>query len=267
MSDANQISNAIPTKEHSETDSSVAAKSTTSTHFCDPFATVVFRTSDNVIFRVHDYFLKAASEFFRDMLDRSVQSSSLENPISVDEASNDFEIMLLIITGRPHAVLGRAPQTWEHAEKLYRLVDKYQLDGHQLWFSELCAKEAGKQPIQALILACDRPCVDTTLARCAIAEGIPGLSANDPTITTVNFVQPSGASDGFHRMGNHMKYHVLEPNNMTLDFRLRLGFKGLVAYTHTFQGSSQSSTIDWNAMANKFVANVRSIEEKLGGSA
>jgi len=59
MSDVTQISSE-KTAEHSTTDSAPDVKFTTSTIFCDPSANVVFRTSDNVIYRVHDYYLKAA---------------------------------------------------------------------------------------------------------------------------------------------------------------------------------------------------------------
>ncbi|KAJ9113842.1 hypothetical protein QFC19_000035 [Naganishia cerealis] len=154
-------------------------KQTLATLFCDTLATVVFQTSDNVIFRVHDYYLKAASEFFRDMLESSVASSSSQTPIPVDETAEDFEIMLRIITGQGHGVLAQPPATWYHAARIYRLVGIYQLDGHQNWFSALCESMSAENPMEALIQACDRPTIDTILARNAILEGFTTANSSN----------------------------------------------------------------------------------------
>lgn len=211
------------------------------------------------------------------MLEHSTASSSAQNPILVDEVSGDLETMLLIITGRPHAALDRVPQTWDHVVQLYRLVEKYQLDGHQLWFSELCAKGAIKKPIEALIMACDRPSIDTSLAKYVISEGFPTLGADQAPFDSKYFskatTQTTTAYDSHGHGYTASVRHALEPNNMTLDFRMQLGFRGLAAYTHTFKCLCEISTstnirptpvksIDWHALANDFVTNVRYIEAK-----
>jgi hypothetical protein len=165
--------------------------------FNDPTANVVFKTSDNVLFRVDDFFLKAnrrsavyiyercrgvtkspfspilaySSAVFRDMLCGSTASSSVNDPLPINEKSSYFRIMMMIVTGRPEDAINE-PRCWSHAEKLYRMMDKYQLDGHQPWFSQMCGRWVKEDPLAALFLACNRPCIDTTLARYAIEDGM-----------------------------------------------------------------------------------------------
>lgn len=112
------------------------------------------------------------------MLSSSVPSTTNENPLPISEPSQDLEVMLLIITGRPHDAINR-PMTWRRAADLYRMMDKYQLDGHQHWFSDMCGRYIKKQRLQPLFLACNRPIIDTTLARYAIADGLSTKNGAD----------------------------------------------------------------------------------------
>lgn len=194
------------------------------------------------------------------MLENSIACSGAADPIPVAETSHNFEIMLLIITGRPQSVLSRPPTSWESASRLYRLVDKYQVDGHQHWFSELCSKEAVKKPVQALIMACSRPSIDITLARYAIAEGFSTIAARDMFETRL-FQDPKAEYEDHGRHGRVVQ--MLDASNMTLRFRIKLGFKGSMAYSHTFANLAQGSAPNWNNLANRFVSNSRYIEHIL----
>ncbi|KAJ9101842.1 hypothetical protein QFC21_003182 [Naganishia friedmannii] len=225
--------------------------------FNDPTASAVFKTSDGTTFRVHDFFLKANSGVFRDMLSSSTPSSSNDHPISLDEDCDDFNIMLLIITGRPYDAIHET-QSWKQAARLYRMMDKYQLDGHQPWFSEMCGLWVNVNPLEALFLAYNRPCIDTILARYAIADGIANMSAEALDIVGERY---------FLNIWLPGKSNIsLAPSNMTVKFGLRLGFKRLLAYCLTFANLQKNAAPDWNALAVRFVANARLIEREINPS-
>ncbi|KAJ9116898.1 hypothetical protein QFC22_004555 [Naganishia vaughanmartiniae] len=203
------------------------------------------------------------NQILRDMLETSIPSFNEEHHIPVSESSQDFRIMLLIITGRPQDVLGRPPTSWDHVVRLYRPVDKYRLDGHQHWFSQLCAEEAAKTPVQALIMACGQPIIDITLARYAIAEGFSKT-------TTSKMHDPDHFDDAKSQYESSGVYrrvaHMLDASNMKLRFRIKLGFKGSMAYSHIFEDLASVSVPNWNDLANHFVANARYIEYRLDKS-
>jgi hypothetical protein len=151
---------------------------------------VVFRSSDDVIFRVHDYHLKAArwveaslcmghdstdsfpfySGFFRDMLDDSISSFSNDNPLPMYENSVDLEIVLTTITGRAQHILHQI-KTWSQAKTLHDIADKYQLDAHRPWFSQICRRNAVQEPWEAIFLATNQSPMDTDLIHTALADG------------------------------------------------------------------------------------------------
>jgi hypothetical protein len=116
------------------------------------------------------YPFRINSGLFREMLNGSAAPTSIDSPLSVDEHSEDFEIMLLILNGRGDEVMDRA-KTWEYSAKLYGLVDKYRIEGHRYWFSQICRSQAAKAPWEAIFLACKQSPVDTTIIGPAIAEG------------------------------------------------------------------------------------------------
>lgn len=208
------------------------------------------------------YLLSFYSPFFRDMLENSVASSSLQNPIPVDESCKDFGTMLLVITGQPYEALNRTIADWDHAVRLYRIAEKYQLDGHRRWFSEICCRKAAKRPIEALIMACDQPQFDFDLAKCAIAEGFPTIIVHK-SFDPLNFLDSEIDQAGPAEL-NSLVVELLDASNMSLKFRLRLGFKGTVAYNHTFTGLKDGSLLpDWSLLANKFIGTMRKIEREL----
>lgn len=193
------------------------------------------------------------------MLSSSTPSSSDEDPLPISEPSNDFEIMLLIITGRPNDAVNQ-PLTWHRAAGLYRMMDKYQLDGHQPWFSDMCGRYVNEEPIEGLFLACNRPCIDTTLARYAITDGIPKKTAAQ-LYNKRYFL--SGCWSDSTSGSSSTPYPVLAPTNMKAKFGLRLGFKGLLAYNLTFAKLKTTPIPDWHNLAIKFVANARLIEQEI----
>jgi hypothetical protein len=112
------------------------------------------------------------------MLNDSVSSTSVDNPLPVDEDSKDFEILLLIIVGRGEEASKRVT-TWDQAEKIYRLGDKYQIDGPRLWFSRICVQCAGEKPWDALFLACNVSPMDTDIIRQAITQGFDDFEMDE----------------------------------------------------------------------------------------
>lgn len=82
------------------------------------------------------------------MLNDSVASTTLGNPLPIDETSTDFEIMLLIMTGRAQETVSGAT-SWSQAQRLLDMSIKYQLDGHRHWFSDICQANAAEEPWEA----------------------------------------------------------------------------------------------------------------------
>lgn len=91
------------------------------------------------------------------------------------------------------------PKDWAQAKDLYLVIQKHQLDILHLWFSEICSVWAAEKPFEALILACNQPYIDTTLARSAICEEMANSTPNqlfdqryfltDPTVSYVQTIR------------------------------------------------------------------------------
>lgn len=178
--------------------------------------------------------------------------SNYRNPIAINEPSNDFEAMLFIITGNHQRVLN-SERTVRDADRLYHLVDKYQLNAHRHWFSEMYGNQASLDgvgvAIAALFAACEGPVIDETLAIRAIRDGFSRTTS-----------KRWNAEFCFLDTRSRLAGELLAPNNLTLAFRKKLGFKGLMAFTHTFTNLPQANP-DWEALAFAFVENVRLIEK------
>lgn len=199
------------------------------------------------------------------MLSGSTASSSANDPLPIDEKSSYFRIMLMIVTGRPEDAINE-PRCWSHAQKLYQMMDKYQLDGHQPWFSHMCGRWVKEDPLAALFLACNRPCIDTTPARYAIEDGMSAKPCAEL------YDKRYFRSD----WENITARWILAPPNMTLEFGLRLGFKGLLAYNLTFADirdynpersvaakMEDKSAPKWRELALRFVENARQIDQRI----
>lgn len=192
------------------------------------------------------------------MLNDSIPSSSFYNPLPMEEGSVDFEIMLMIITGHPQQVLQWVTH-WNQTERLYRLVDKYQLEGHRPWFSEICSSHAAEKPWEALFLACNQSHADATIIRAAISQGFQ----NGPTSIVCNGAYFHITS--FHdEDGNRVttKHQTLDSSNITISLGMNLGFKGLLAYNITFASlASSDDEVEWGRLAERFIAKIREIEK------
>lgn len=202
------------------------------------------------------------------MLSESTPSSSLEKPLPISESSVDFDILLLIITGRPQETVN-LHKGWTQATRLYRMMEKYQLDSHQPWFSDMCVAWLHENPLAALFLACDRPTIDTTLARHAIAHGLAKINASNCHRANPLLFREGARSSG----EDDYRRWLFDPANTTLRFGLQLGYKGLLAYNYTFANlapkptpsnsmyhTSEPEETDWQDLAAKFVENAKQVE-------
>lgn len=235
--------------------------------FSNPAGNVFFKSSDN--FR--DFYLKANrhvfqsiafaasayicrctplihSGLFRDVLCNTIASTSLQSPLPVDEEAYDLEIMLSIIVGKPEDVIHRA-RDWNQSARLNRLVNKYQFEGHRLWFSQMFREHAAEEPREALFLACSQSPVDALTEGQAISEGF-SVTGKEKHCDPRYFEKTTGAN----------KDQVLDASNASIVLGLKLGHTGSIAYTHTFSGSAPSrTTTEWVMMAQRFVQNVKAI--------
>jgi hypothetical protein len=200
------------------------------------------------------------------MLSSSLSSSNEDHPLPIDEDSNNFITVLLIVTGHPQEAILR-PENWPQAKKLYLVMQKYQLDIHQTWFSEMCSRFVVEQPLDALFLACNQPYIDTTLAKAAISDGL----ANSSPAQLFNrdyFVHEITQLSGYplDSTSNPFKLDLLNTRNTTIKFGIRLGFKGSLAYNATFtnvSASTPTTTSTWYELAAKFVANAKQVEREM----
>jgi hypothetical protein len=148
------------------------------------------------------------------------------------------------------------------------MMEKYQLDGHQPWFSDMCVAWLHENPLAALFLACNRPTIDTTLARHAIADGLAKIDA-----ANLHRANPTFFREGCRSSGSDYRRWLFDPANTTVRFGMNLGYKGLLAYNYTFAGlaptpstssssmySSRPADADWQALAAKFVETAKQVE-------
>jgi hypothetical protein len=206
-------------------------------------------------------FASVSSGLFRDMLSDSVSSISLDNPLPIDEDSKDFEILLLIVVGRGEEAAKRVT-TWNHAEKLYRRGEKYQIDGPRPWFSRLCTQCAFEKPWDALFLACNVSPMDTDIIRQAISIGFPDRGVS--TIGETRYFKKIQSTDG-----GSTCWSTIRPTNFTTLLGLRLGLLGLLAYGHTFADNKTAAASSpavnssnvWQGLAQSFVLNVKAVEK------
>jgi hypothetical protein len=192
------------------------------------------------------------------MLCGSIPSSSETRPIPVTETSKDFALMLKIIAGEPSQAVAQC-SSWGQAEKLYKAMQKYQLDRHQPWFTSICKMWVTEDPIAALILACNHATFDEELATCAISTGFRAKSGDDL------FDPRYFLRDSRDQSASYRNAFMLLPSNMTIRFYLDLGFKGTLAYHKTFFQLS-AGVPDWAELAGIFVGEVRRIEEEIAVS-
>jgi hypothetical protein len=198
---------------------------------------------------------RSRSGFFCDMLMDSAFTSSVDNPIILEEHSKDVKTIFTIIAGCPCQAEKRC-LSWKTGKRLYLLMQKYQLDRLQPWFSTLAGKYAGDSPFEALGLACTNPCFDENLARRAI---LYGLEDTDPE----NLFDPDYLKlDHAEIDEDRRKTRLLDPSNMKVKLYLDLGFKGSVAYCQTFSDLGYLDTIDWQGVADDFIDAVRQFEEE-----
>jgi hypothetical protein len=205
------------------------------------------------------------------MLSDSIASTSLMNPLPVDELSGDFEILLLIIVGHGEEALKRV-DTWNQAKILYGLSNKYQVDSQRPWFSRICAQWAWEKPWDALFLACNATPMETDIIRSAISEGFAEAEA-DEIFDPAYFKEMKYDSDSDFDSESDSDSHggrcwsTIRIGNITTEFGLKLGHLGLLAYAHTFasiKNTDPSTCADdesYDDYARRFVDNAKAVEE------
>lgn len=184
----------------------------------------------------------------------------MDNPLPLDEDSIDLEVMFSIITGHAHDVTDRA-KGWEHAERLYRLVNKYQLENHRPWFSQICRTHAAEEPWQALFLACNQYPMDYDLIKSAILGF--GNKSSAEIWRDSYFRNQNTDADGVKC------WSILQPGNITILFGQKLGFRGLIAYNLSFDSiktaaAGVASDSAWTVRADLFVANATAVDKANG---
>ncbi|KAJ9097501.1 hypothetical protein QFC20_006158 [Naganishia adeliensis] len=168
-------------------------------------------------------------------LDGSSPSSSFAKPMVLDEDHEDIETLLIMISGHPCEANDAGCPNWETAKRLYRLMQKYQLDSLGLWFTMMAGDHVGEAPLEALCLACNNPCFDEELVRSAILYGIEELSSTDlfdPDYFVVD--DHEGKSD------ERRKACLLNPRNARTKLSLDLGYKGWFGYCKAFSTLSNN---------------------------
>lgn len=196
------------------------------------------------------------SGFFRHMLMDSRFTSSLHNPINLEEQSSDVKTLLMIIAGSPCRVEKRC-KSWRNAKRLYLLKQKYQLDRLQPWFSKLAGDWCKEAPFEALCLACNNPCYDENLARSAILWGLEERTAED-LFNAEYFVDDMASEPEESR-----KLSLLDPSNTHVKLGIDLGFKGTMAYCKAFSNLNWEM-MDWQYTAEVFSETIRYFEKERG---
>lgn len=201
--------------------------------------------------------LNEISGFFCNILKAPTTNFDAAAPFHVAVHSANLKLILSILIGHGQKLLvHQGVGSWELAEQLYRLAEKFHLDGHLPWFSKICCMWAIKKPWEALFFACNLPMAEVDIIRAAIAEGIPTLSEKD-ILDSGFFLQASGPSGA---MWN--KESLLDPMNLSMSFGIRMGHRGLLAYNLTFSGLA-TKTANWGQLAKDFIRNIQAMEAVL----
>lgn len=200
------------------------------------------------------------SGFLREMLENSTASINDQEPLHLDENSQNFEILLAVIAGQAPEVLQRVID-WKHSVHLLQLADKYQLDGHRPWFSKMCRIRPSSDAWYPLLLACHQSPIDTDIIHTAISFWFP-LHPLEAICNPDCFTKMEQTSDGSN------SWSTLRPANISATFGLKLGLRGLLAYNFTFAGICQlrESKIVWSYWAKKFFSSVNAVESARGTS-
>lgn len=189
------------------------------------------------------------------MLNNSIAPSSMASTLPVSEDYADFEIMLSIITGSHQDAIDRV-RNWNQAERLYALIEKYQIESHRPWFSQMCSNHADGGPWTALLLGCNQSPLDTIIIRTAISQGFRNRKASILLVRSY-----------FVKVTKH-KHETLDSSNISMELGVRLGHIGLLAYKITFSGlEEKGNVVDWDSLAERFAGNVRAIEKTIKAQA
>lgn len=137
------------------------------------------------------------------------------------------------------------------------MMQKYQLDRHQPWFTKMCCAWVAEDPLKALILACTHATFDEELALAAITNGLATKTSEDLFHASYFLRNKVEQSPSFRNA------FLLLPSNTTIRLHFELGFKGSLAYNRTFVQLS-AGIPDWQALARRFVGVVREIEAEMG---
>jgi hypothetical protein len=164
--------------------------------------------------------------------------------------------MLSIIAGDPTTAVARCTG-WSQAERLYRMMQKDQLDRQQPWFTKICCAWVVEDPVRALVVACTHAVFDEELAVAAITNGL-GAKTSEELVNPTYF-----SRDKIEHSPSFRNAFLLLPSNTTIRLHLELGFKGSLAYNRTIVQLS-AGIPDWRALARRFVEVVREIEGERG---
>ncbi|KAJ9124366.1 hypothetical protein QFC22_001166 [Naganishia vaughanmartiniae] len=144
--------------------------------FDDPLANVVLVCSDKKALRIHDYFLKTHSLFFREMLEAGTKGG----PIGLDENSLLLEfIMTKVIGKRPaYSLLTRIAVVHSYAEgkdleslvRLHSVSEKYIFEQVGAFIRELIVEYASDYPPLALRFAVNLDPPNEPIVRAALAN-------------------------------------------------------------------------------------------------
>jgi hypothetical protein len=190
------------------------------------------------------------------MLADSRFTSSIANPILLQERCWQIRTLLMVIAGHPCTAEERF-YCWDEAKTLYLLMQKYQLDRLQPWVSKFAGRLAGHAPWEALCLACNNPCFDEDLARYAIFYGIQERTAEelfDPEYFVASQVDKSE---------DKQKRYLLHTSNTKSKLSIDLGLKGYFAFCKTFSDlAANDAENDWQRVAARFIATIREFEEE-----
>ena len=215
-----------------------------------------------------------SSGFFRDMLSDSKPSTSAKDPLPLTENSEDWDIVLLVITGRMNE-LDYRHNSWTQAARLYQIARKYQLDSHRPWFTDICNFWLHESPIDALVLACNGPEIDLRMSQHAI-ESLWRVNPDDlyygnpQFFRSASFRSPTAMLYPF-ATSSDLKRALLDASNVSLRFGIALGYKASLAYHQAFASlaagpwGKPETAHEWQCVAIRFLNAVHDVEIELKG--
>lgn len=169
----------------------------------------------------------------------SFSSNLKDNLIPLPEASEDFAMLLKVLTGTAGDVDDFQADI-HNALKLFKFIDKYDISGgNQKWIAALLETFIAENPLEWFAAACEHTPTDLRIARLSI-------------LVFPSQVAPNGGYDSYtgkYRCNHLSLTDKTNPARWQTEYIQRLGLANYIAYVHAWNVAYLQRATDQAASA------------------